>query len=78
MTASRAASGVRNSYLSWIDGAKGIAIVLVVIGHEISGLIDAGVINSTAICWFFYDWIYSFHVPVFFFVAGLFVAKITT
>ena len=44
--------------IEWIDIAKGILIVLVVLGHsEISG-IAASVINS-------------FHMAAFFFLAGL-------
>lgn len=58
--------------LDWVDAAKGIGIVLVVIGHAIGGLVDAGIQPSP-------DWfrpvmlaIYFFHMPLFFFLSGLF------
>ena len=44
--------------LPWIDVLKGIGIILVVIGHVYSG---------TTI----YNWLYSFHMPLFFLAAGL-------
>lgn len=43
--------------LRWLDVLKGIGIVLVVIGH----------ISTTPLL---VDWIYSFHMPLFFFAAG--------
>lgn len=42
----------------WIDAIKGIGIILVVIGHVFENQ-------------FAYDWIYSFHMPLFFFAAGV-------
>lgn len=41
----------------WIDSAKGIGILLVVIGHATTGRV--------------YDLIYLFHMPLFFIIAGL-------
>lgn len=43
--------------VSWLDVLKGIGIILVVIGHVYS--------NETI-----YRWLYSFHMPLFFFAAG--------
>lgn len=43
--------------LSWLDILKGIGIILVVVGHVFS--------NSTV-----FDWLYSFHMPLFFLAAG--------
>lgn len=43
--------------LSWLDVLKGIGIILVVIGH---------VYQNSAV----FNWIYSFHMPLFFFAAG--------
>lgn len=43
---------------TWIDNSRGIGILLVVYGHMLSP-------GS-----FLYNWIYSFHVPLFFFLAG--------
>lgn len=47
--------------IEWIDSLKGLGILLIVIGHVWS-VQDA----ST-----FYIWLFSFHVPLFFFAAGL-------
>lgn len=56
----------------WVDYAKAIGILLVVYGHVARGLYNAGIdIHPT-----FYavtdSIIYSFHMPLFFFLAGLF------
>ena len=34
-------SGMNNSRISWIDYAKGIAIILVVLGHVYGGIINS-------------------------------------
>jgi len=48
--------------LEFIDIAKGIGILLVVMGHN-----DFGAVSP-----FFYKFIYAFHMPLFFFVSGMF------
>lgn len=45
------------SRITWLDTLKGIGIILVVLGHVYK--------NE-----FVYNWVYSFHMPLFFFVAG--------
>lgn len=45
-------------HLDWIDTFKGIGILLVVLGH----VYNRGVVR---------DWIFLFHMPAFFFIAGL-------
>lgn len=47
--------------IQWIDAIKGLGISLIVIGH-IWALDDRSL---------FYEWIFAFHVPLFFFAAGL-------
>lgn len=55
-----------------VDIVKGLAIALVAYGHSAQGMEHRGWWNSPA--YFFSDtFIYSFHMPVFFFVAGLFL-----
>jgi len=54
-------SNTSTSRLPWVDALKGWGILLVVVGHVWS-LQDI----ST-----FYQWIFSFHIPLFFFAAGL-------
>ena len=46
----------RAERLSWLDVLKGIGIILVVIGHVYS--------NRTV-----FNWLYSFHMPLFFLAA---------
>ena len=46
----------------WLDVAKGFGIILVVIGHIYKNEIV-------------YNWIYSFHMPLFFFIAGYLYKK---
>lgn len=54
----------------WLDIAKGIAIVLVVYGHAVRGLVMADLIDP-ANGWGLVDYlIYSVHMPVFFVVSG--------
>ncbi len=51
-----------NKRIGWIDITKGIAIILVVLGHSLIGL----KIN---------DFIFSFHMPIFFIASGLLFKK---
>lgn len=47
--------------IGWIDAAKGLGIALIVVGHMF----------STREPSLFYQYLYAFHVPLFFFLAGL-------
>jgi len=58
--------------INWIDYAKGIAIILVVYGHMIRGLSKQ---ITPSIFYISDTLVYGFHMPLFFFLAGLFVAK---
>lgn len=60
------------SRVEWIDYAKAIGIVLVVYGHSASGLNNAGIVNSDSIYMLINNVVYSFHMPLFFFLSGLF------
>ncbi|WP_158945630.1 acyltransferase family protein [Granulicella sp. S190] len=62
-------SGTRSTL---VDIVKGIAIILVVFGHTLQGAIHRGWGTGSRV-FFTDDFIYSFHMPAFFFVAGLFV-----
>jgi len=57
--------------IDWVDYAKGIGIILVVVGHVLRGLqkIPAAVPGWEAVD----SWIYAFHMPLFFFLSGLFI-----
>ena len=65
----------RESRLNWVDTAKGLGIVLVVIGHVVGGLVSADLMNWTPTVQFVEAWIYSFHMPLFFFLSGLFLSR---
>lgn len=57
----------------WVDYAKAIGILLVVYGHVVRGLIGAGIIEAHLPRWLLVDSVlYSFHMPLFFFLSGLF------
>jgi fucose 4-O-acetylase-like acetyltransferase len=61
--------------IEWIDYAKGLGIFLVVIGHVLRGLPQSGVISKGTAYWFVDSWIYSFHMPLFFFISGIFIDR---
>lgn len=52
-------SSVSTKRIEYIDIAKGIGIILVVMGHTIGTEVLVG------------SWIFSFHMPLFFFLSGL-------
>lgn len=57
----------------WVDYGKAIGIVLVVYGHVVRGLLAAGIIEDHIFLHKLVDSvIYSFHMPLFFFLSGLF------
>ncbi|CAH0351837.1 acyltransferase family protein [Aquabacterium sp. CECT 9606] len=61
--------------IEWVDAAKGIGIILVVVGHAIVGLRDGALISPDSVLAIVLKLIYSFHMPLFFFLSGIFIAK---
>jgi fucose 4-O-acetylase-like acetyltransferase len=57
---------------AWVDYAKGIGILLVVYGHISRGLVSAGIELNERLFKLIDSIIYSFHMPLFFFLSGLF------
>jgi len=57
---------------SWVDYAKAIGIILVVYGHVARGVVNAGVEVSESTYLLIDSILYSFHMPLFFFLSGLF------
>lgn len=57
--------------IAWIDAAKGISIILVVIGHVISSYYAAGQYLNSVLFSFSDQFIYSFHMALFVFLSGL-------
>ncbi len=62
------------SHCDWADYAKGLGIVLVVVGHVIYSLLDANVQVPAAMRGLMV-WIYRFHMPLFFIISGMFAAQ---
>lgn len=58
--------------LDWLDLLKGFAIFLMVMGHFLAWTFPPGV-NRGVFPLFVRDFIYSFHMPLFFFVSGFLV-----
>ena len=60
-----------SSRIEWIDALKGFTILLVVLGHCLEAFLTSSVPNNfTDILKLIHDWIYSFHMPLFFFLSG--------
>lgn len=59
----------------WVDEVKIIACILVVLGHFFQSMIDANILQSTALYKWFNTTIYYFHVPLFFICSGYLYQK---
>lgn len=57
---------------AWVDNAKAIGITLVVMGHVNRGLHSSGIYISERLFTLLDSIIYTFHMPLFFFLSGLF------
>jgi len=56
--------------IDFLDVAKGVGILLVVMGHCLGGLRAAEIVEEASLAWFSFYLIYSFHMPLFFFLTG--------
>lgn len=63
------------SRIDWLDNARGIGIVLVVIGHALGGLIDSSLGPGQYAPRQAFFLIYTFHMPLFFLLSGLLVSR---
>jgi fucose 4-O-acetylase-like acetyltransferase len=61
--------------ITWVDYAKGVGIFLVVLGHTLRGLHSSRIIADDAAFRSVDSWIYSFHMPLFFLLSGLFAER---
>ena len=61
--------------LQWVDTARGIGIILVVYGHALRGHMVSGAYDPAWRADMQDDVIYAFHMPLFFFLAGLFAQR---
>ena len=65
----------RAARVGWVDGAKGVGIGLVVFGHVWRGCAKAGLAVDPGVFEAVDRAVYLFHMPLFFALAGLFVAR---
>lgn len=65
-------SGARSG---WVDAARGVGIVLVVFGHVWRGVEAAGLVGNPRMFHLVDSFIYSFHMPLFFFLSGMFFVR---
>lgn len=59
----------------WVDYAKGVGIFLVVLGHTLRGLVNHSILELSMPVRAIDEWIYAFHMPLFFFISGLFINR---
>ena len=69
----RPGADTHSARIPWLDVARGIGIILVVVGHSLGGLISAGHIADKSFLSLIFFCIYTFHMPLFFVLSGLFV-----
>ncbi len=56
----------------WIDALKGFAIISVVLGHALYGFMQTDMYPSAQnVITFLKDWIYTWHMPLFFVLSGI-------
>ncbi len=64
-------SEARLPRLEWLDLARGLGVILVVLGHVLSGLTRAGQFPDGPLATWTEYALYTFHMPLFFFLTGL-------
>ena len=57
--------------IAWLDTAKGIGIILVVLGHSMSPILTGHMVMESL-----YKFLYMFHMPLFFFLSGVVSEKL--
>jgi fucose 4-O-acetylase-like acetyltransferase len=67
-------ASARTPRIALVDYAKGIGIFLVVLGHVFRGLVGT-VLEGNAVIQTLDQWIYAFHMPLFFFLSGYFAER---
>lgn len=55
---------------TWIDQSKGLAIMLVVLGHVVTNGMSSGIVSDIGVWSVLNKEIYSFHMPLFFLLSG--------
>lgn len=62
----------KSARMPFFDNLKGVLIILVVLGHFLSGATSEGILPA----WRLFDFIYLFHMPLFIFASGLFCKSV--
>lgn len=57
--------------IAWLDSARGICIILVVVGHTIGGLRGASLATDKGLLVNIFYFIYTFHMAAFFVLSGI-------
>ena len=60
---------------SWVDVVKGLAIVFVVMGHVVTSYRNSGFLTEAKAFNFICDFLYTFHMPLFFMISGYLSGK---
>lgn len=63
------------SRAQWVDAAKGMGIAMVVFGHAVGGMLMAGLAPAGSAWATAFYLVYTFHMPLFFLLSGLFVQR---
>lgn len=61
----------KTKHVAWVDDLKGLGIVLIVAGHCFATLMNMTDGSSQRLMRSFFDFVYLFHVPLFFMLSGL-------
>lgn len=61
---------MKNKRIEWIDIAKGIGIILVVLGHVVASYHEASLYTDNVVFSFFSQFVYSFHMALFMLLSG--------
>lgn len=65
----------RRQRAAYLDTAKGLLIILVVVGHVWQAVYHNGILRDEVVYHMVDNWIYSFHMPAFFLLSGLFAMR---
>jgi len=65
---------VKQNRLDWVDAAKGLSIILVVMMHSAYGVGED--LNNTGILHYIIGWATPFRMPEFFLISGLFLGQV--
>ena len=65
----------KKNRLSWVDGCKGLAIIVVVLYHVTMGLSEAGILQNNTFLEYFWVYATATATPVFFILSGFFIER---